>query len=195
MPPIGQCALIAFGSNENSVWGDARETVQKAMHLVAELASSTIKTSGLFVTPAFPVGAGPDYVNAAMAFETALSARELLSVLHEIEAKAGRKRSQRWGQRTLDLDLIALGDLVMPDVATQQKWRDLPLSEQQRMTPEQLILPHPRLQDRAFVLVPLLDVAPDWTHPLLHLSIAQICANLPDSLRADVTRLTDKGGL
>ena len=190
-PQFGQLALIALGSNENSIWGDARETVQKSMLLVAAFASSAARASGLFSTPAFPVGAGPDYVNAAVAIETSLSARDLLGALHDIEAKAGRKRAQRWGQRTLDLDLIALGDVVMPDVAEHQKWRDLSLSDQQRMTPEELVLPHPRLQDRAFVLVPLLDVAPNWRHPLLHRSIAQFCADLPVDLRAEVTRLSD----
>ena len=171
---MGQCALIAFGSNDNSIWGDAKETVQKAMFLVSKSAISVAHHSGLFATPAFPADSGPDYVNAAMAFQTMLSAPALLSALHDIEAAAGRERRQRWGQRTLDLDLIALDDQVLPDDATHQRWRDLPLADQQRTAPEQLILPHPRLQERAFVLVPLLDVAPDWQHPLLKRTNTQI---------------------
>lgn len=190
MSDFGQNTLIALGSNENSVWGDAGETVQKAMLEVSELASNVVKSSGLFSNPAFPAGSGPDYVNAAMAISTTLSAADLLSALHQIEAGAGRRRTRRWGQRTLDLDLIAVNDLVLPDAQTHQYWRELQAAEQQNVAPDRLILPHPRLQDRAFVLVPLLDVAPDWRHPILDRSIAEMCAALPDEMRAEVVRLT-----
>ncbi|MEL6684191.1 MAG: 2-amino-4-hydroxy-6-hydroxymethyldihydropteridine diphosphokinase [Pseudomonadota bacterium] len=191
----GDQTLIALGSNEKSVWGDARETIQKAMLLVAKLSRDVPLMSGFFVTKAFPAGSGPDYVNAAIAIKTDLKPPALLAALHEIEAEAGRKRARRWGQRTLDLDLIAMGDCVLPDATTHREWRDLSLADQQRLTPDDLILPHPRLQDRAFVLMPLLDIAPDWHHPLLQRSIAQLCADLPGDLRAEVTRLSDPAPL
>ena len=78
----------------------------------------------------------------------------------------GRQRVVRWGQRTLDLDLLAYGDEVAPDLAGYLQWRDLPLEAQSSAAPDQLILPHPRLQDRAFVLVPMADIVPDWRHPV-----------------------------
>ncbi|PJI92938.1 2-amino-4-hydroxy-6-hydroxymethyldihydropteridine diphosphokinase [Yoonia maricola] len=195
MSQVSQHALIALGSNENSAWGDAKETVQKAMHLIAAQSSGGAQISGLFSTPAFPAGTGPVYINAAMAIETALSPTDLLDILHEIEAKAGRKRIKRWGQRSLDLDLIALGACVFPNAQTHQTWRNLPLHDQQVMSPKELILPHPRLQDRAFVLVPMLDIAPDWEHPILRRTIAQLCADLPAELRAEATRLSDPDSL
>ena len=190
-PKAGQLALIALGSNENSIWGDARETVQKAMLEVAALSRESAEFSGLFSTPAFPAGAGPDYVNAAMMIYVASPAHELLAQLHLIEAAAGRTREKRWGQRTLDLDLIAVGDTILPSDATHKHWRELPLAEQQTDTPAELILPHPRVQDRAFVLEPLQDVAPNWIHPVLGSSIAQMCDALPDQLCAEVVRLSD----
>ena len=189
MSKLSQIALISLGSNEDSVLGDAEETVQKAMVEVAQLSEKPPQFSDLYATPAFPAGAGPDFVNAAMAFITKLSPADLLAQLHRIEAAAGRQRTRRWGQRTLDLDLIALGDTVLPDPHTQTSWRDLSLAEQLNRTPKELILPHPRLQDRAFVLVPMMDVAADWVHPLLARSVTQLCADLPAAAREEVVSI------
>lgn len=172
-------ALIALGSNADSTWGDAFETVQKAIDYVAELATSAPDCSRFYATPAFPAGSGPDFVNAVVAIDSQLGAEDLLVALHQIETEAGRVRADRWGQRTLDLDLIALGDAVLPDAATFEHWRDLRLATQMSQAPTELILPHPRLQDRAFVLVPLCDVAPDWQHPVSGLTARDLCAALP----------------
>lgn len=189
MIKMSQLALIALGSNEKSEFGDARETVQKAMAIIAQLSDEAAQFSDLYTTPAFPEGSGPTFVNAAMIIITKLSARDLLAELHKIETTYGRKRTTRWGQRTLDVDLIAFGDQVIPDEVTQTRWRNLTLNDQQQMIPTELILPHPRVQDRAFVLVPLADVAPDWQHPLLHQTVFQMCAALPAADRAEVVRI------
>ncbi|WP_458791854.1 2-amino-4-hydroxy-6-hydroxymethyldihydropteridine diphosphokinase [Yoonia sp. MH D7] len=170
----GNNALIALGSNANSLWGDSTETIQKSMLIVGIALAGNVEQSALYTTPAFPAGTGPDFVNAAIRVQTTLNAAAIMQALHDIEADAGRKRVVRWGQRTLDLDLIALDDMVRPDADTHQKWRDLPLDQQVKTTPDQLIIPHPRLQDRSFVLVPLADIAPDWVHPLLNLSVTQM---------------------
>jgi 2-amino-4-hydroxy-6-hydroxymethyldihydropteridine diphosphokinase len=137
--------------------------------------------SRFYATPCFPAGAGPDYVNGAAVVECpeAIDLASLLAALHRIEARFGRKRVQRWGMRTLDIDLLAMGDSVLPDAATQDRWRALPAEAQIGATPGELILPHPRIQDRAFVLVPLADVAPDWVHPRTGLSVRQMLAAVP----------------
>lgn len=187
--PVGQIALICFGGNENSIFGNPQETIQKSMILVSRLSCGSAKTSALYATPAYPPGAGPDFVNAAMAIVTELEPASLLAELHRIEAEAGRQRTRRWGQRTLDLDLIAVGDLVCPDAEFQRRWRELPAASQQLETPDQLILPHPRVQDRGFALMPLADVAPDWRHPLLGLTIREMLQARPQEERDSIVRL------
>ena len=181
--------LIAFGSNEFSVHGDARASVEWAVKEVERFVKATSNCSRFYATPAFPAGAGPDYVNAVVAINTQMTPNALLAGLHQIEAAAGRERQVRWGQRTLDIDLIAHGDTVAPNLARYTHWRDLPLEEQTKSAPDELILPHPRMQDRAFVLVPLCDVAPDWVHPVLGQTARALCDALPAADRAAVVPL------
>lgn len=155
------------------------------MDVLAQSCPGVIAKSRLFTTPCFPAGAGPDYVNAAMSVEWSGSGAALLAHLHAIEADFARQRDRRWAARPLDLDLIALEDQVTPGLQTWNTWRNLPLAKQHVQAPDQLILPHPRLQDRPFVLVPLADVAPDWCHPVIGLSVRQMLAAFtPDELAA-----------
>tara|TARA_R110002051_G_scaffold20631_3_gene55987 strand:- start:21721 stop:22308 length:588 start_codon:yes stop_codon:yes gene_type:complete len=182
----GNYALIALGSNAATAMVTAREAVLKGM-IRSGLALGGIPVkSELYATPAFPAGAGPDFVNAVIRVQTDMDADAIMAALHVIEAEAGRTRSVRWGQRTLDLDLIGLGGQVLPDKKTHQFWRDLPPAQQIKSTPDQLIVPHPRMQDRSFVLVPLADVAPDWVHPVLELTVTQMRDARPEVERASV---------
>ncbi|TCL00494.1 2-amino-4-hydroxy-6-hydroxymethyldihydropteridine diphosphokinase [Shimia isoporae] len=171
--------LLALGGNLPSHVGVPTKTLSAALQRLNGEGIVLLRVSRFFETPCFPAGAGPDYVNAAVVVATNREPHELLSRLHEIEAEFGRERETRWGMRTLDIDLIAYGDVVLPDLDTQRSWRDLALEEQVQATPDQLILPHPRLQDRAFVLGPLMDVAAQWKHPLLGQTVAQMHAKLP----------------
>jgi 2-amino-4-hydroxy-6-hydroxymethyldihydropteridine diphosphokinase len=176
-----QAALLAFGANLPFADLMPIQTLHLAITSFPNVNLPLPQVSRFFATPCFPAGAGPDYVNAAAILQVAkdMSPTELLSRLHKIEANFGRQRTQRWGMRTLDIDLLALGDAVLPDAATQTRWRNLDPRLQATQTPTDLILPHPRMQDRAFVLVPLADVAPEWRHPLLHLTVTEMLAALP----------------
>lgn len=182
-------ATIALGSNANSCWGDAAQTIQKASLELEKRLGATGDCSPFYGTPAFPEGAGPDFVNAVIRIAVTLPAADLLCVLHEIEAEVGRERVVRWGQRTLDLDLIALGELVAPDQQEVMRWIDLDPEKQMEIAPEHLILPHPRVQDRSFVLVPMADVDPDWVHPVLGLTTCQMRDARPPAEIASVQRL------
>ena len=181
--------MLAIGGNLPSEIGDPIVTLKRAVLALTGVSSRVLQVSRFFKTPCFPAGAGPDFVNAALVVESDLDAEAMLTFLHEIEAEFGRTREKRWAGRTLDIDLIGGEDLVLPDRATYESWRDLSLDEQMREAPSQLILPHPRLQDRAFVLVPLNDVAADWIHPVSGLSVAEMLNNLPESDRKAVVPL------
>ena len=165
--PPTQC-LIAIGSN----LGDRLENLRAG---VAELSATPGVTVGdvsrLYETA--PVG-GPDdqgpYLNAALTIATTLGADELLASLHRIEALRERERTVHWGPRTLDLDLLIYGDLVS-DVAELQ-------------------VPHPRQQDRRFVLVPVCDVAPDLVHPVFGRTMRELLADLPVE-PGDLTAIDD----
>ncbi|WP_415401608.1 2-amino-4-hydroxy-6-hydroxymethyldihydropteridine diphosphokinase [Tateyamaria sp. SN3-11] len=184
LPQKRSLLLIALGSNMPSDVGSPAETLKIAVTYLRENGGLIRAQSRFFGTPAFPAGSGPDYVNAAVAVEAGWSAVEAIAVLHTIEAKLGRRRSVRWGQRAVDLDLLAVDRLVRPNVATFRTWMDLPLDQQRDHAPGQLILPHPRMHERAFVLVPLAEVAPDWVHPVTRQSVVEMRDALP---RAAIT--------
>jgi 2-amino-4-hydroxy-6-hydroxymethyldihydropteridine diphosphokinase len=182
-------SVLAFGGNSESAFGSPKDTLTHAISVLEDRGLIIQRLSKFYATPAFPKGSGADYVNAAALVQSNHSAQSLLEILHDVEATLGRERTARWASRPIDIDLIAHGSLVFPDAKTQARWRQLSLEEQMKLWPDQLILPHPRLQDRAFVLVPACDVAPDWVHPVLGLSMAEMLKNLPESDRKEVVEL------
>jgi 2-amino-4-hydroxy-6-hydroxymethyldihydropteridine diphosphokinase len=161
--------LIAVGGNLSFEDLPSRQIVADAISQLGAAGFDKIISSRYYSSPAFPAGSGPDFINACVrarwpdAGES--GARAALGALHAIEARFGRVRRQRWAGRTLDLDLLAVDGMVLPDAQTQDGWRMMPPDRQAAEAPDRLILPHPRLQDRAFVLVPLAEIAPDWRHP------------------------------
>ncbi len=179
-------SLIALGSNLGWNGLSALETVLRALDNLKRSDIHVVATSGMYKTPAFPKGSGPDFVNAAVAVTSNLNASQMLSHLHQIESDFDRTRDQRWAPRSLDLDLLAHGGDIEPDLATFHQWADLDLETQKKDRPTTLILPHPRLQDRAFVLVPLMDIAPDWVHPVTGKRVKDMHDELPKDLREEV---------
>ena len=183
-------AWIALGGNLPTEYGPPQATLRAALAALDEVPQTGVRVaSGLYATPCMPAGAGPDYVNAVAGVETGLTPEALLAELHRIEAAFDRKRVGRWGARTLDLDLLDHGGVVLPDLPGWRAWAELPPERQIESAPDRLILPHPRIADRGFVLVPLAQIAPDWTHPVTGARADALAAALPAAERDGVRPL------
>jgi 2-amino-4-hydroxy-6-hydroxymethyldihydropteridine diphosphokinase len=148
-----QCA-IALGSN----LGDSLSIVKDALKILDQTSGITLQAHSSWYQTA-PVGPPqPDYLNGCALLDVQLTPQELLETLLRIEAQFGRVRQERNGPRTLDLDLLLFDDLIL----------DIP----------NLQLPHPRMRERAFVLVPLAEIAPNWVEPVSGKAIAQLVQTL-----------------
>jgi 2-amino-4-hydroxy-6-hydroxymethyldihydropteridine diphosphokinase len=143
--------LIALGSNLSGPWGSPRDTVLRALAEMQRHNIRVLTVSRLIETAPFGVVNQPNFVNAVARIETALPPDILMRALHMIERRAGRRRLKRWGPRTLDLDLLDYHGLVR---------------KPSRYSIKPLALPHPGIEQRSFVLQPILDVAPGWKHPV-----------------------------
>lgn len=115
----------------------------------------------------------------------------MLAILHDIEGELGRTRKERWGARVIDIDLLDYEGCVLPSPEVYRHWRDMPLEEQKQTWPDDLILPHPRIQDRGFVLVPLKAVAPDWVHPVTHESIDTLIGQIDRQELQKIVQISD----
>ena len=183
-------SAIALGSNETWQGLTSAELLHAALKSLSQLPQiEVVRVSRFYQTASFPAGSGPDFVNAAALIRSRLPAEGLLSALHQVESDFGRRRIKRWGARCLDLDLLFCADAVVPDTAEFRRWYHLDAAQQRNEAPGSLILPHPRQHERAFVLGPLLEIAPEWCHPVLGLSVAQMFEALPKALRAELRAL------
>lgn len=183
-------AFIGFGANMPSPAGAPHETVAAALRLLERAGASVKSISRLRGTRAHPPGSGPDFVNGVAEVAAPGSAEALLTRLHEVEAALGRPprdpEAPRWRARGVDLDLLSWGDRVAPDRAEVARWMEMSDADCVQTLPTALLLPHPRLHLRAFVLDPLAEIAPKWRHPILDATAAELLDALDANARSGV---------
>ena len=153
--------LIAFGSNLPSRAGTSAETVRAALAVLEPKGIFPARVSRLYKTEAWPNPDEPPFINAVARVTTALMPSASLKVLHEIERSFGRIRTVPNAPRTLDLDILDYESRIEGGPPT---------------------LPHPRLDRRAFVLVPLAEVAPEWRHPVSGRTAEELLRDIPESV-------------
>lgn len=162
--------LIGLGSNIDGPWGNPKETIEKALKALDQTPCALKKHSSLIVTKPFGVIDQPDFVNAAALIETKLAPLELMAHLHAIENQASRKRIQRWGPRTLDLDLLDYNG----EIITEKSSENIAIADGRIP----LNLPHAGIAERVFVLEPLAEIAPEWKHPVLKATARELMVKL-----------------
>ena len=152
---LSELAFVGLGSN----LGDRLAHLRAGLEGISALEHGQIlAVSSVYESDPVGLEDQPRFLNAALSLHTDLPPASPLDYLLRVEDDRGRQRIQRWGPRTLDLDLLLFGNCILET--------------------EQLTLPHPRLMERCFALVPLCEIAPDLAHPVSHLSLRQAATNL-----------------
>ena len=158
-----EAILVALGANLPSTrFGSPRQTCEAAIAEIGRRSIVVADRSRWYHSAPVPPSDQPPYVNGVVRLETTLAPLALMTTLLAIEREFGRVRGRLNAPRILDLDLLAYGDRHLDGVG------------------DSLVLPHPRLHQRAFVLLPLNDVCENWRHPVSGLSVPEMLGDLPD---------------
>jgi 2-amino-4-hydroxy-6-hydroxymethyldihydropteridine diphosphokinase len=150
--------FLLLGSN----LGDRHLFINQAVELIEKDIAPVVKTSSVYETQSWGKTDAPDYLNKVIALQTSLPAQTILEKVLNIENILGRRREEKWGSRTIDIDILFYGSAIINEPG--------------------LCVPHPQLHKRRFTLEPMAEIAPEFIHPLLNKSILQIKNELKDDL-------------
>lgn len=164
--------LVAIGSNVSGSWGLPVETLDKAVDELNRVGVEVVAHSSWYETEPYGDVEQPPFVNGVLCVKTDKSPVDLLDILQRIEIAAGRVRREKWGPRTLDLDIIAYNDVVLGEGDGEGR----------------LIIPHPDLHNRTFVLIPLQELNENWRHPMTGLDVTTMLAALDDEILASAPK-------
>ena len=150
---------LLLGSNI----GDRRKIISDACRLIRELAGEIVQYSGIYETEAWGKTSQPEFLNQVIEISSKLVPKKLLAVLQLIENKLGRVRHEKWGERTIDIDILYYGNLIFQD--------------------HSLIIPHPEIASRRFTLVPMVEIAADFIDPVHLISNGEMLKLCKDELK------------
>lgn len=151
-------AYLLLGSN----LGDSEKHLRDAVQLINLRLGDIIESSSLYCTASWGKHDQPDFINQVLALDTKLSPKDLLIGILKIESELGRQRNEKWGSRTIDIDILLFGNEIIDE--------------------EDLKIPHPFLHLRRFCLEPLCEIVPELIHPVLNKKMNKILTDLTDSL-------------
>lgn len=149
---------LSLGSNV----GDREFMLNRAIDLLNTQAGKVYRVSAVYRTSPWGITEQPEFLNQVLLLETRMAPDELMRCIIQIEAVMGRIRTTKWGPRTIDIDILFYGDRIIQST--------------------DLVLPHPFLHERRFILLPLAEIAPDFLHPILHQSMTELLSSLNDQL-------------
>ncbi|MBS1682779.1 MAG: 2-amino-4-hydroxy-6-hydroxymethyldihydropteridine diphosphokinase [Bacteroidetes bacterium] len=159
---MNRTVFISIGSN----LGNRKAHLNQCRKLIDQYVCRIIKTSSIYETRAWGKTDQPDFLNQVIQVECSVPAVDLLEKILSIEMDMGRLRKEKWGARVIDIDIIYFGDEIIAS--------------------NQLIIPHPRMHERNFVLIPLAEISPDFVHPLLKKSNEQLACESSDRLSVKI---------
>lgn len=155
---IKKSVFICLGSNLNDPVSQLKEARNHIEHQISRI----MACSSIYQTEAWGLRKQPDYFNQVIRLDSTRTAEKILFILLDIETRMGRKRTGVWEPRIIDLDILFYG--------------------QDRINKKNLIVPHPRLHERLFNLVPLMEIAPNWVHPIFGKTVVELAEICPDAL-------------
>lgn len=151
-------SILILGTNQ----GDRKALLDEALAMINLSAGKIIKQSAVYKTAAWGREELPAHLNMAVQIETELEPLDLLDIVQKIELELGRERQEKWGLRTMDIDIIFYDDI--------------------HMVSKKLTIPHPLMQERNFVLFPICEIAPEYLHPVFKKSVASLLNETIDNL-------------
>ncbi len=155
-------ALLHLGSNE----GNRQEMIKKAIALIEKNIGNVVNKSMLYETEAWGKKDQPDFINQAIEVKTKLDALQTLNKCIELQSQLGGVKKEKWGPRSIDIDLLFLNDKVIKN--------------------DKITLPHPEIQNRNFVLIPLMEIAGEFVHPVLNKTIEELFDECTDECEVSV---------
>ena len=172
--------LLALGANKASNWGAPENTIMQALQRLDSSGVSLVMCSQVYLSAPLGNRLQPQFINIAVSVNTHLPPNILFHNVKKIERESGRKLSGHWSARTLDIDIV---DFPGYRIGWPPEELGRSIANRGRRQRGRLILPHPQMHLRSFVLYPVKDIVPHWRHPVLNLSISRLINSLPLSER------------